>query len=176
MHLIEFVADVISPAEPADRRGRGIFAKRLIETLDAVGEEIEPGDVVLDPVDALQVLVDDLERRLDLVQPVGGRGGTGAAREHQIRGRHHQIERGGGDQRGDLGNAGLDDEADREGRGRHRHGDQHDHVEHGQSSRGLASPRGHGNSVRQFRTPLSENHAATGPCKATVNWRSAGTS
>ena len=25
-------------------------------------------------------------------------------------------------------------------------------------------------------SPLSENHAATGPCKATVNWQSAGTS
>ena len=60
MHLIEFVAEVIGARRrPADRRGRGIFAKRLIETLDAVGEEIEPGDVVLDPVDALQVLVDD---------------------------------------------------------------------------------------------------------------------
>ena len=47
MHLVEFVADVIPPAEPADRRGRGIFAKRLVETLDAVGEEIEPGDIVL---------------------------------------------------------------------------------------------------------------------------------
>ena len=62
---------------------------RLVETLDAVGKQIEPGDVVLDPVDALQVLVDDFERRLDLVQPVGGRSGPGAAREHQIRGRHH---------------------------------------------------------------------------------------
>ena len=153
MHLVEFVADLIGPAKAADRRGRGIFAERLVETLDAVGEQIEPGDVVLDPIDALQVLVDDFERRLDLVQPVGGGGGAGAAREHQIGRRHHQIERGGGDQRGDLGDAGLDDESHREGQGRHRHGDQHDHVEHGQSSRGIASPRGHGNSVRHVRIP-----------------------
>ena len=72
VHLVEFLGELIGPAEAADRRGRGIFAQRLIETLDAVGKQIEPGDVVLDPIDTLQVLVDDFERRLDLVQPVGG--------------------------------------------------------------------------------------------------------
>jgi hypothetical protein len=163
VHLVEFLADLIRPAEGTDRRSIGEFAERLVEALDAVGEEIEPGDVVLDPIDTLQVLVDDLERGLDLVHPVGGGGGTGAARQHQIRRRHHQIERGRGDQRGDLGDAGLNDEANREGRGRHRHGDQHDHIEHRQSTRGLAAPRGHGNSVRQFRIPPREKSCGDRP-------------
>ena len=42
MYLVEFVADVIGPAKAADRRGRGIFAERLVETLDAVGKQIKP--------------------------------------------------------------------------------------------------------------------------------------
>ena len=73
------------------------------------------------------------------------------------------IERGGGDQRGDLGDAGMDDEPDRERHRRDRHGDQHDHVEHGQSSRGIAPPRGHGNSVRQVRIPRKQKSCGDRP-------------
>ena len=45
----------------------------LVEALDAVVEEVETRDVVLDAIDALQVAVDDLHRRLELLEARGHR-------------------------------------------------------------------------------------------------------
>ncbi len=141
MHLIELLGELVKPGQAAGPLARADIAHGPVEALDPIGEEIEPRHVVLDPVDALQILVDDFERRLDLAQPVaGGTGGPAAARHHQIGGRHHHVERPGGDQRRNLGDAGMKDQPDRERRRRDRHGEQDDHVQHGKPSRGIAPP------------------------------------
>ena len=149
MDLLELLGELVEPGEAAGPLADAEFAHRLIEPLDAVGQEIEPRHVVLDPVDALQVLVDHFERRLEIVQAVArdAAGGPRGARHHQVRGGHHHVERAGGDQRRNLGDAGMEDQPDRERGRRDRHGDQDDHVEHGKPSRGIAPSRGHGNGV-----------------------------
>ena len=141
MHLLELLRELVEPGQTAGPLAHADIVHGPVEALDAVGEEIDPGHVVLDPVDALQVLVDDFERRLELVQAVArGTGGPAAARHHKIRGRHHHVERPGGDQRRNLGDTGMKDQPYRERRRRDRHGEQDDHVEHGKPSRGIAPP------------------------------------
>ena len=97
MHLLELLGKLVEAAQSTGPLARAVIAHGLIEALDAVGEKIEARHVVLDPVDALQVLVDDLERLLELVESVGGGGGPGGARDHEIGGGHDHVERGGGD-------------------------------------------------------------------------------
>ena len=66
--------------DPAGPVADAVIAHGLIEAVDTIGDKVEAGHVVLDLVDALQVLVDDLERRFQLVQAVGTAGGFRAGR------------------------------------------------------------------------------------------------
>ena len=169
MDLIELLGELVEPRQSPGPLAGARFAHRLIEPFDPVGEEVEPRHVLFDPVDALQVLVDHFERGLEIVQPVARytAGGPGGARHHEIRGGHHHVERAGGDQRRNLGDAGMEDQPRRERGRRDRHGDQDDHIEHRKPSRGIAPPRGHDNGVSHAGN-LAQKHAATGPCKATA--------
>ena len=74
MYLLEFGGELVEASEPAHGLVRSIVGDGLIEPLDAIVEEVEAGHVVLDPVDALEVSVDDLERLFELVQAVGDGG------------------------------------------------------------------------------------------------------
>ena len=123
MHLLEFLGELIETADVPGPLVHAVIAHRLIEALDAVGEEIEARHVVLDPVDALQVLVDDFERLFELAQAIATGSGPGGARDHEIGGRHDHVEGRGGDQGRNLRNAGMKHEPCREGGRRDRHGD-----------------------------------------------------
>ena len=121
----------------------------LVKALDPVGKEIEARHVVLDPVDALKIAVDDLERLLELLQAGGHRRRLGLARDHEIGGGHDEIERGTGDHARNERDAGMRHQAGRKSGRRDGHGDQDDHVEHDQPSRGRALPGAYDISVAQ---------------------------
>ena len=141
----------------ADRLRGSIFAHSLIKPLYPVGDEIETGDLLLQAVDALQISVDDFQRLLEIAKARAAPAARARTRDHEIGGRHHHIERGGGDQGRDLRDAGMGNEAHREGERSDRHGNQDDHVEHAEPSRGAAPPRGQGNGVRHVHPPSQKS-------------------
>ena len=115
-----------------------------VETLDPVRQQIEPGNVVLDLIDALQIAVQHDERFLELIQAAADGRRTGRARDHVVGGGHHHVERDSRDRTRHHVDARIEDKACREGRGGDRHGDEDDHIEQKQTPRGGVRVRGHG--------------------------------
>ena len=110
MHVFELGVEVVFRGRTLDlRRARPLVADRPIELVDALRQHAKPAELVFDPIDALEVAIDDLERLLDLVQPLGAaRRPARGARQRQIGRGHDHIERRSGDNGRNRGDPGMD--------------------------------------------------------------------
>ena len=101
----------------------------LVETLDAIGQKIEPRHVVLDLIDPLQIRIEDENRLFELIDAARDEAGARGTCEGKMRrGHHHKECRAGDDARHGI-DAGIDDEAGGKGRRRNRHGNNHNEIE-----------------------------------------------
>ncbi len=151
MQLLEIARELLDAVGAPGPAAAAIgAADRAVEPFHPVIEQIEPRDIVLDLIDALQIGIEHLQRFLKLVETAGDGDGASAAGHHEVAGGHDGVKGGAGDHPRDHVDARMQDEPGGKGRGGDGHGDQDDHVKQKHPSR--ISIRGHRSESRPPRS------------------------